>query len=162
MPIFPARNIAKIAGGSRRRFRDVRFPIVAPRGHGRSERVVEASIQRMKIGGADFYLLLDDQLGDRLADVTIVMHDLVDREAECEQVVTVQRRGLRDVRVRWRRRAFASMDHDTDASLQIFGQPRWQLGDRGSRTGRRTDHYDVPRDRFRVDRDRHVRLDHTT
>ena len=71
-----------------------------------SDRHVEATIQRMKLFDGDRCVLLERDLGDRLANVTVVVDHLRHVEAGCQQLRAVPRGGgtHRVTRERCRRR----------------------------------------------------------
>jgi hypothetical protein len=63
-------------------------------------RIVEASVEDTEIRTADHGAHFRRQLGDRLADVTIVVHDLGHREPLPEQLTAVSDRTFADVGTR--------------------------------------------------------------
>ena len=67
---------------------------------GARDGVVEASVQHAKIIGADGRVHLHRELGDGLADVAVVVHDLRDREPLNQQVMPVLNRADRNVGIR--------------------------------------------------------------
>jgi hypothetical protein len=56
----------------------------------------------MEVGCADRRVKLNRQLGYRLTDIPVVMHDFIYGKAHPEQVVPMQGCGFRDIWVRWR------------------------------------------------------------
>ena len=69
-------------------------------GDGAGDGVVEASVQRAKVVGADGRVHFHRQLGDRLADVAVVVHDLRHGEPLQQQVVPVLDRARADLGAR--------------------------------------------------------------
>ena len=60
---------------------------------GVGDRVVEAAVQRPELRRGERGIALERQVGDGLAQVAVVVDDLVDRVAEREQVLAVRRGG---------------------------------------------------------------------
>jgi hypothetical protein len=60
--------------------------------HGFCDRRVEATIQRVEFFGRDRKELFDGDLGDGLADITVVVDDLRDVEPQCSQLASMLRR----------------------------------------------------------------------
>src|SRR5579862_3978768 len=56
--------------------------------------VVEAEIERLELGRGNGRLLLDGELGDRLADVSVIVNDLPHGDPLEQEVVAVPARGL--------------------------------------------------------------------
>src|SRR5579883_232720 len=56
--------------------------------------LIEASVERVELGRADWRLRLARQVGDNLADPSIIMDDLGDREAPIEEIATMPRSAL--------------------------------------------------------------------
>ncbi|HEY0993303.1 MAG TPA: hypothetical protein VGD80_39900 [Kofleriaceae bacterium] len=81
--------------------------LAAELGHSAGDRAVEAAIERVELVDADRLLLLPREFGDRLAQISVVVNDLIDGEALPEELAAVQRGCAIDVRaerVRIRRR----------------------------------------------------------
>jgi hypothetical protein len=57
--------------------------------HGFRDRLVEATIQRVKFFGRDRNLLLDGDFGDGLTDIAVIMDHLRNVEPECPQFTPV-------------------------------------------------------------------------
>ena len=99
-------------------------------GDGAGDGAVEAPFSRPKssvlIGALGFH----GELGDRLADVAVVVHHLRDRQPLEEQVVAVQERGLADLEAR--RLSAAQRVH------QLIQEERDAVIDSPPRSGRAT------------------------
>jgi hypothetical protein len=74
------------------------IPLKTVFGHRSGNRVVEAPVEHAEIRGAERRVSLNRQLGDRLTDITIVVHDLRHGESLLEKLAAVLDRALRD---RW-------------------------------------------------------------
>jgi hypothetical protein len=68
--------------------------------HRACDGIIEASVQRPKIVGADGNVQFHRQFGDGLADVAIVVHDLPHREPLMQEVMAVLDRAVADLRAR--------------------------------------------------------------
>ena len=100
-------------------------------GHGVRDGLVEATVQGAELVGRDRGLELQGQLRRRLADVSVVVHDLGDGEPGALQLAAVQRRAARDVlAARARRRALLAQER-RDQLVQEEGNPVLQLRFRG-------------------------------
>jgi hypothetical protein len=68
--------------------------------HRACDGIIEASVQRPKVVGADGSVQFHRQFGDGLADVAIVVHDLRHREPLTQEVMAVLDRAVADLRAR--------------------------------------------------------------
>ena len=73
-----------------------------PLRHRARDRIVQTPVQRAKVFGGDVRSTFDGKLGDRLADVAVVVHDFGHGIPLQEHVVPVLRRGRADREVRRR------------------------------------------------------------
>ena len=73
-------------------------PLYAELGDCRGDRVVQAPVQRAELVDAERRIPLRREVGDRLAEVTVVVDDLVDRVAERQQLPAMTGRGDRHLR----------------------------------------------------------------
>jgi hypothetical protein len=55
------------------------------------DRVVQAAIQRSKLGDRKGCVAIECQLGDRLTQITIVVHDLIDGKAQLQELLAMCR-----------------------------------------------------------------------
>src|SRR4051794_12692973 len=82
---------------------------------------VEAPIQDVEFVRCDWRILVDRQLGDRLADVPVVVHDLRHGETQAEQVSSMARRAVTNgVRRKWCLRVLPAK------RLDQLGEEHWQ------------------------------------
>ena len=72
------------------------IPLTSIFGDRPGNRIVEASVEQTEIRAADHGVPFRRQLGDRLADVTIVVHDLGHREPLPEKLTAVSDRAFTD------------------------------------------------------------------
>jgi hypothetical protein len=73
---------------------------IAVFGDGVGDRVVEALVEGSELGNRDRLHPFESELRDGLADVSVVVHDLPDGEAQAKQLLTVPGRGVTDRRGR--------------------------------------------------------------
>jgi hypothetical protein len=69
-------------------------------GHRARDRIVEASIQRAKVAGADWCVQFHREFGDGLTDIAIVVHHLRHGESLAQEVVSMLDRAPPDLRAR--------------------------------------------------------------
>jgi hypothetical protein len=95
-------------------------------GDGLGDRGIQAAIEGVKIFGADRGLALDRQLGDRLTDVTVVVHHLRHGETHPQQLPSMLRRGRPDL-VRWEGEARRLAPQRLHELAQDEGDPVFDL-----------------------------------
>jgi len=77
------------------------FPFISECSNGVGNGFIEAPVERSEFVGINGRFFAHRQLGDRLAYITIVVHDLVDRKPKAKQFGAMQR--CRAPNVRWNR-----------------------------------------------------------
>lgn len=70
------------------------LPPYVPRRNGGCDRVVEPHVQNPELGRGYLLGFLVGQLGDRLAQIPVVMNDLIDAEALTQQLLAVKGGGV--------------------------------------------------------------------
>lgn len=66
------------------------FPFISECGNGVSNGFIEAAVERSEFVGINGRRFADRQFGDRLAHITIVVYDLIDRESKTKQFGAVE------------------------------------------------------------------------
>jgi hypothetical protein len=79
--------------------------------YGIGDRVVEATVQGAKLVGGHERFLLDGHLGDGLADVPVVVDNLIHAVSLAQHFSAVQGRGAADFRGRWCPGRFRNLPH---------------------------------------------------
>ena len=69
--------------------REARFALEAELGHGICDRIVETAVQRTKLRDGERRIPLERQIGDRLAENSVVVNHLVDRVPQAEKVLSM-------------------------------------------------------------------------
>src|SRR5688572_22082955 len=70
-------------------------------GHRRRDRVIEAQVEGLKLDGGDWYRLFDREFRDGLANASVVVNDLGNRETLLQQLAAVPRSALADRYIRF-------------------------------------------------------------